>query len=150
MEYINTTGENKDFLSLCTLLDEELNRLVGGEANRAQYIPHNNFVHIHDVVLAYDGVTLVGCAALKVYGGETGEVKRVYVKPEYRGYGIGRVLIEHLEQVARKKGFQKLILETGTLLPAAMGLYRSLGFTIMANYGPYKDMPDSICMKKVL
>lgn len=55
-----------------------------------------------------------------------------------------------LEARAKEKGYNILLLETGASLVEAMGLYRSLGYVIMQNYGQYKDLQDSICMQKNL
>ena len=67
-----------------------------------------------------------------------------------KGRGISNKLMELLEKVAREKGYQYLILESGEPLVAAMALYRKKGYKVIPNYGQYKDMPDSICMKKKL
>ncbi len=55
-----------------------------------------------------------------------------------------------LEGAARDQGYRYLILESGEPLVAAMALYRKIGYAIISNYGQYKDMPDSICIKKEL
>ncbi|HAK46753.1 MAG TPA: hypothetical protein DCO79_12660 [Spirochaeta sp.] len=60
------------------------------------------------------------------------------------------MLMSELEQKAVTKGFRRLILETGSPLKASLGLYQSIGFTKIENYGQYKDMRESICMEKVL
>lgn len=59
-------------------------------------------------------------------------------------------LMELLENAARKQGYHYLILESGEPLVAAMALYRKIGYKVIPNYGQYKDMPDSICMRKEL
>lgn len=145
-----TDGQDKDFIQLCHALDRFLNELVGGEENRAQYIPYNVLDDIHDVLVAYKNNTPIGCASFKRYDDKSAEVKRVFVKEEYRGNKIGRQLMESLEQLARDKGYSCLILESGEPLVAAMRLYRSLGYTVIPNYGQYVNMPDSVCMKKSL
>jgi len=150
MKFIYTDGENSDFIELCHCLDEFLNELVGGEENRAAYIPYNQLDDIHNVILVYDDVIPVGCASFKKYDDEYAEVKRVFVKQEYRGKGISDKLMKLLENAAREQGYRYLILESGEPLVAAMALYRKIGYKIIPNYGQYKDMPDSICMKKKL
>ena len=55
-----------------------------------------------------------------------------------------------LENAAREQGYRYLILESGEPLVAAMALYRKIGYKVIPNYGKYKDMSDSICMKKKL
>lgn len=145
-----TDGQDKDFIQLCHALDRFLNDLVGGEENRAQYIPYNALNDIHDVLVAYENNIPIGCASFKKYDDKSAEVKRVFVKEEYRGKQIGRQLMESLEQLARDKGYSCLILESGEPLVAAMRLYRSLGYKVIPNYGQYVNMTDSVCMEKKL
>lgn len=151
MKFIYTDGRNQDFVKLCQLLDDYLNELAGGEANRQQYIPYNTLDAIRDVVLAYDDSSSpIGCASFKFYDNKVAEVKRVFVKSEHRGKGISKELMRLLEARAKEKGYNILLLETGASLVKAMGLYRSLGYGIMQNYGQYKDLQESICMQKKL
>lgn len=150
MRFIYTNGENPDFIELCHDLDDFLNELVGGEKNRAEYIPYNKLDDIHDVIVAYDEDIPVGSAGFKKYDDECAEVKRVFIKREYRGKGISKKLMELLEEHAKNKSYKYLILESGEPLVAAMSLYRKIGYKVIPNYGQYKDMPDSVCMKKEL
>lgn len=150
MKFVYTNGGNSDFIELCHSLDNFLNELVGGEENRSEYIPYNQLDDIHDVIVAYDNDIPVGIASFKKYDDECAEVKRVFIKQEYRGRGTSNKLMELLEKVAREKGYHYLILESGEPLVAAMALYRKMGYKVIPNYGQYKDMPDSICMKKKL
>lgn len=150
MRFEYTDGYNKDFILLCHELDKFLNELVGGEENRAEYIQYNKVDDIHDVVIAYENDIPVGSASFKKYDDETAEVKRVFVKKEYRGQGISNELMRMLEQRAREKGFRYFILESGEPLVSAMALYRKIGYKVIPNYGQYVDMKDSVCMKKKL
>lgn len=150
MRFEYTDGYNKDFILLCHELDKFLNELVGGEENRAKYIQYNKVDDIHDVVIAYDNDIPVGSASFKKYDDENAEVKRVFVKKEYRGQGISNELMKMLEQRAREKGFKYFILESGEPLISAMALYRKIGYKVIPNYGQYIDMKDSVCMKKKL
>ena len=84
--------------------------------------------------------------AFLLFEEDTAEVKRVFVKESYRGKGISKKLMSLLEERAKEKGYSKLLLESGELLTAAMGLYRSIGYAVIPNYGEYKCMKDSICM----
>ena len=150
MRFIFTDGGNPDFVELCHCLDEFLNELVGGEVNRPENNPYNRLDDIQDVIIAYDDAVPVGSASFKKYDDECAEVKCVFVKQEYRGKGISDKLMELLEGAARDQGYRYLVLESGEPLVAAMALYRKIGYEIIPNYGQYKDMPDSICMKKKL
>ena len=149
MRFVYTDGSSLDFMELCHELDDFLNELVGGEENRAEYILYNQLDDIHNVVVTYDDIP-VGSASFKKYDDECAEVKRVFVKEEYRNKGIANELMELLENTAREQGYRYLILESGAPLVAAMALYRKIGYKVIPNYGQYKDMSDSICMKKEL
>lgn len=150
LRYEYTNGGDKDFIQLCHSLDEFLNELVGGEEKRAQYIPYNALNDIHDVIVVYDQDIPIGCASFKSYDTACAEVKRVFIRAEYRGKGISYKLMEQLEKLARLQGYTRFVLESGEPLAAAMHLYRSIGFKTIANYGQYKDMSESVCMEKIL
>lgn len=150
MHIVYTDGCNADFIALCHELDDSLNELVGGEANRAGYLPYNKLDDIHDVFLACDGGAPAGCASFKRYDTECAEVKRVFVRPAYRGRGLGDALLARLEAEAAAQGYRALVLESGEPLAAAMALYCRRGYRVIPNYGPYRDMPGSVCMRKEL
>ena len=145
-----TDGCNHDFIELCHGLDDFLNELVGGEENRAEYVQYNKLDDIHDVVVVYDNDMPVGSASFKKYDEECAEVKRVFIKKEYRGQGISNELMKMLEEKAREKGFKYFILESGEVLVSAMALYRKIGYEVIPNYGQYVGMEKSVCMRKRL
>lgn len=72
------------------------------------------------------------------------------MKKEYRRKGFAKFIMQALEQKARDNGYSKLILETGNVLRAAMQLYGDIGYEVIENYGQYADMPESVCMAKLL
>jgi ribosomal protein S18 acetylase RimI-like enzyme len=73
------------------------------------------------------------------------EVKRMYVRPVFRGLGIGRRVLARLIAHARDGGFTMVRLETGVDQVEAIGLYESAGFRRCAPFGPYRDDPLSPC-----
>jgi GNAT superfamily N-acetyltransferase len=148
MQFKNTNGSNADFILLCHELDAFLNDIVGGEENRTQYVPYNQLNDIHDVIVAYDNNIPIGCASFKKYDAECAEVKRVFIRQAYRGKGISKKLMQLLEEKAKENRYTYLVLESGEPLVEAMRLYHSIGYEAIPNYGQYKDMPNSICMKK--
>jgi GNAT superfamily N-acetyltransferase len=102
-------------------------------------------------VLAVDrhGVA-VAHAALRRLGDDL-EVKRVIVGAEYRGAGLGRLVMNELERIARAAGAPRLILQTGDRQPEAVALYERLGYTPIPVYEPYAAvMPFSLCFEKTL
>ena len=127
MRFVYTDGSSLDFMELCHELDDFLNELVGGEENRAEYILYNQLDDIHNVIVAYDDDIPVGSVSFKKYDDECAEVKRVFVKEEYRNKGIANELMELLENTGREQGYRYLILESGAPLVAAMALYRKIG-----------------------
>ena len=148
MEFIETDGRNIDFIMLCGMLDDNLNEIVGGEQQREQYNQYNTLENIHDVVLLYDNNQPIACASFKEYEPGVAEVKRVFLRKDYRGRGLSKELMGRLEAKAKRQGYQKLILETGRPLKEAFGLYQKLGFDMIESYGQYRCMCDSICMSK--
>jgi putative acetyltransferase len=95
-----------------------------------------------------DGV-IAGCGAV-VLSPQYGEVKRVYVDPAMRGHGMGRGLMEALEQATREAGCAQMVLETGPSQPEAMALYERHGFERCGPFGSYGDDPLSVFMQKTL
>lgn len=92
----------------------------------------------------------VACGGVQAVDDGTGEIKRMYVRPAYRGRGIARHLLAALEELAFQAGHHTLCLETGTYLPAAIGLYTSCGYEPIPVYGEYVDNPYSVCFAKRL
>lgn len=78
------------------------------------------------------------------------ELKRMYVVPAARGRGLSRVLLAELERRAVVAGRRRLVLETGTQQPEAIGLYLSSGYTKISKFGLYRCSPRSRCFAKML
>ena len=150
MKFEYTDGYNSDFILLCHELDEFLNQVAGGEENRIEYIRYNKLDDTYEAIVVYDKDIPAGCASFKKYNDECAEIKRVFIRKEYRGRGISNKLMELIETNAKNKGYCCIVLESGEPLAAAMALYRKRGYEIIPNYGQYKNMSDSICMKKEL
>ena len=74
-----------------------------------------------------------GCVALRPLEGDpdAAELKRLYVRPEFRGAGIGRVLVTRVIEFARDAGYQRIQLDTLETMQAAQRLYLSMGFQIV-------------------
>lgn len=79
------------------------------------------------VVATYQG-DAVGCGGLKLSGGRAAELKRLWVDPTARGFGVGRRIVAMLEGHARDHGYWRVRLDTNRALTEAIALYRSLGY----------------------
>jgi ribosomal protein S18 acetylase RimI-like enzyme len=88
------------------------------------------------LLLAEIAGTLTGCAAVRPLEGVICELKRVYVRPVFRGTGVGRRLTESAMRAAREMGYQRIRLDTLPQMQAAQRLYEEFGFRdIPAYYG---------------
>ncbi|MFT3727044.1 MAG: GNAT family N-acetyltransferase [Terricaulis sp.] len=84
--------------------------------------------------------TPLGMGALRRHADGVGEVKRMFVKPEARGLGVGGAILERIEALARQDGLTRAVLETGSNFDAAKRIYERGGF---ASCEPVLDYPPS-------
>lgn len=150
MEFHRTDGNDKDFIENCRLLDMDLDRRVGKEIKRDKYKKYNRLNEIQEAIVVYEDNKAIGGGAIRRYDDENVELKRVFVHTEYQGRGIGSRLVSLLIEWAADLGYKRMILETGELLAESCAVYKKLGFKVIPNYGPYADMPESLCMAKNL
>ena len=76
----------------------------------------------------------VGMGALRMLEDDVGEIKRMYVQPEYRGHGLGRKMLHHLEERAKEFGYTIIRLDTGGYNLPARRLYESSGYVLRDKY----------------
>ena len=145
---IRTNSENRDFVNLVRFLDKELQMRDGEE--HTFYAQYNKLDKIKYAIVAYLNNVPVGCGAIKEYDRGTMEVKRMFVKDEYRSKGIATKILIELERWTKELGFSKCILETGLAQPEAIHLYKKNNYKVIPNYGQYAGVDNSVCMEKVL
>lgn len=127
-----------------------LAELYDGVQDIEPELPADQMVH---TVLVRAGGEAVATGSLRVephLPTGTAELKRMYVRPEHRGRGLSRLVLGELESAAAGLGLRRLVLETGQRQGAALGLYRSAGYRRIENWGPYVDVPGSVCLGKDL
>ena len=86
------------------------------------------------ILLAWDELDCVGCASLPPLSNYVCDMKRLYVKPLYRGTGLGRLLAEKIVQLGIEKKYTRMQLDTLNSMQSAVGLYKSLGFVETDQY----------------
>ena len=103
-----------------------------------------------DFFVARVNVKPASCGAIKLFGSDYGEVKRLYVRPQFRGLGLGKLMLNHLADFAKNNGVSVLRLETGIYQTEALGLYERVGFKKIGPFGEYQNDPLSIFYEKHL
>jgi ribosomal protein S18 acetylase RimI-like enzyme len=93
-------------------------------------------------VVREDGVP-AGCGGIQIFGDEYGEIKRMYVRPRFRGLGLAKLILQQLTDHAVSRGVPVLRLETGVRQQEAIGLYEQMGFQSIPPFGDYWDDPLS-------
>jgi putative acetyltransferase len=90
------------------------------------------------------------CGGVRLFGVEYGEVKRMYVRPAYRGRGLGKAILNHLAAHAEERQVSLLRLETGIYQTEAIGLYERWGFARRPPFGEYREDRLSVYFEKHL
>ncbi len=122
-----------------------------GELGTASHLKPDGIVAS---LVGYVGDEPVGTVVVrfKAYGTDppAAEIKRMYVVPSRRGNGLSRVLMGAAEDIARRTGATRIILETGTEQPEAVSLYKAIGYRPIPRYGEYSHDRRSLCFAKEL
>ena len=96
------------------------------------------------------GEIAAACGGVKLFGTTYGEIKRMYVRPAFRGQGFAKLMLNHLSDYACAQGVTLLRLETGIHQHEAIGLYERMGFHRIPPFGDYKEDPLSLFYEKPL
>jgi putative acetyltransferase len=143
-----TDNSDKDFIALTRQLDNDLDNRYGEVQNI--YNKFNKLIDVDKVIVAYSSEIPAGCGSYKKYNTETVEIKRMFVKPEFRGTGVAKLIYDELEKLAFDAGYTKAILETGVKQMEAIRFYTKLGYSVIDNYEQYIGLENSVCMGKDL
>ena len=139
------TAHDPELTALVMAQQHELREADGGLDGQV-FMPHDDAQYLAVSV----GGRVVACGAWQALDDRVAELKRMYVRPAFRGQGIARQLVVALEEEVLAAGRTVVRLETGTYLPAAIALYRSAGYRPIPAYGEYVGNPFSVCFEKRL
>ena len=131
---------------ICALFGEYTDYLVAGDPVFARYLKLQHFDdELNDLGVKYgppegclyllrvDGKT-AGCGGMKKLDEGRCELKRMYIRPAFRGLGLGRAMALRIISRAREAGYREMLLDTLPFLREAQSLYRSLGFRKIERY----------------
>ncbi|HEX4825803.1 MAG TPA: GNAT family N-acetyltransferase [Candidatus Polarisedimenticolaceae bacterium] len=133
--------DTDDAKALIVELDAHLDVLYPKESRHGYSVDKLLKQNVAFFVVRHDG-TPAACGGIELVGSEYGEVKRMYVRPAYRGLGLGKLVLERLGEHAVSRGIALLRLETGIHQRAAIRLYEGAGFTEIGPFPPY--VPDPL------
>jgi putative acetyltransferase len=139
--------DQPDVLPMIEALDAQMTALYPPESNHLLDIAALSDRAVTFLVVR-DGDEAIGCGALLRDPRGWGEVKRMVVRSDRRGRGIGKRVLAELEVIAGAAGLPLLRLETGIHNDDALALYRAAGFVECAPFGDYKPDPLSVFMEK--
>lgn len=149
IEIKRTFFSNEDFRELTALLDDELISLYPD--THQQFESDYIIDETGRVVLVYCDGNLSGCGCFRPTATKkVVEIKRMFVKKEFRGKGIAKRILFELEKWTMEENYSRTILVTGIYSPEAVSLYTKMGYKQISTYGIYQGDPESICMGKNL
>lgn len=147
---VEASPDSPEAFALINELDEYLNGLPYPDRSRHAYSINKLLREgVAFFVAHYEG-NPAACGGIKLFDGEYGEVKRMYVRPTYRGLGLGKAMLNHLAQYAREREVDLLRLETGIYQTEAIGLYARYGFQRRPPFGDYEADPMTMYFEKSL
>lgn len=135
-EYLNWVSDRlRDFKIETADVDAMMTRTM---QELDQYLPPEG-----RLLLAFQLNVSAGVIFLKKIRADTCEIKRMYVAPEFRGYGIGQALLDRIIEEARSTGYARVLLDSVAFMQQAQALYRSRGFVEVDQY-PESEMKDPL------
>lgn len=142
MNIVSTKNADKEILTLFSEQDDYMIDFLGDD--KKYYTRYSSNEHLENIWVIYSESFPIGCIAYRKKAEGTGEVKRLYIRKEYRGKGISKELLRTVERYAQEQGCKTLFLDTRITLEPAVSIYRSFGFKIVFQQGLYIQMEKEI------
>ena len=130
-------------------LDAQLEAIYPRESRHGYSVDKLIAEGVDFFVVRVNGVP-AGCGGVQLMGNDYGELKRMYTRPQFRGAGLAKLLLQHLAEYTQGRGIRLLRLETGIHQEAAIALYEGAGFTRIPPFGAYREDPLSRYYEKEL
>ena len=139
---------------IATFLEEHLNDMRSVSPPESKHALDLDALRKPDITFwtVWDNSSLVACGALKTLDTKHAEIKSMRTSRVCRGKGVASMLLCHLLTEAKRRHFNRVSLETGSMpfFQAARALYTKHGFTICGPFANYQEDPNSVFMSKVL
>ncbi|MEJ6472797.1 GNAT family N-acetyltransferase [Pseudoalteromonas piscicida] len=147
MQLIQLKSDDPQVVAVFSEIDKLMNSLYPIASAQSLSIEEINQPNVYAVGLKNDD-GIVACGAIVKQFDKTlyGEIKRLYVKPSYRGKGLSKRIMQILLHYAGEAQIPLIRLETGSKQTNAISLYESLGFERCERFGMYRDNPLSVFM----
>ena len=135
---MNIRTDNATRAAVLALLDEHLREMYAASPPESVHALDLSELRASDVTFwtAWDGEELLGCGALKALDAKHGEIKTMRTSRKHLRKGVAAAILEHITNVARERGYERLSLETGSGGPfdAALRFYEKHGFEVVAGF----------------
>jgi GNAT superfamily N-acetyltransferase len=134
-----------DALELTQRLFFELEAIYG-KGTIEDFVEENSgFIYF---MVLKSGLINIACGGVNHIDDTTAEIKRMYVKKEFRSKGLSKLVLNSLEEFIKNNGYKRIILETGGKQPEAISLYRKFGYSEIPCYARHSLDPESLCFAK--
>ena len=112
--------------------------------DKVYYTRYSESENLEKVLVAYVDNCPIGCVAYRRKADGVGEIKRLFIRKEYRSKGISKKLLATIESYAKEQGCHTLFLDTRITLEPAVSLYRAFNFNIIFQQGLYIQMEKKL------
>jgi putative acetyltransferase len=141
--------DTSDAIQLIAGLESDLAPFYPSESRHGYSVEKLIKQNVAFFVTRKDGIP-AGCGGVQFFDKEYAEVKRMYVRPAFRGFGLAKLMLEELSKHTKENGINVLRLETGIHQKDAIALYRKWGFKEIAPFGEYQEDPLSLFFEKII